>query len=404
VRAARRSYGTGSLYVRVDAAGREAWYGQWRAGGRKVKRRIGWKRAEGAREGLTAVQAETEMRRVMGETVVGPAAVGERLGLTELSRRYLVHLERAGRKPSTIAAVRAHVEHWLVPFFGDRSLDAIRAEDVNDLVTLMLAGRRPGALRRDKPLSPKTVRNAIGTLNAMYAHAQRKRWATTNPVREVELPAVPSHDDIRFLEPAEVEAVAAAARPGPYQAIDRALFLTAAMTGLRAGELVALRWRDVDWTAGRVRVRRSYVLGQYGTPKSRRSSRSVPMADAVAGELERLFQASSRQHDDDLVFADPVTGGPLSKRDMLKRFRAALAAAHLDETHRLHDLRHTFGTRMAAAGVSMRTLQEWMGHKDITTTQRYADYAPSAQEADLIAAAFGRGGNPGGNLSESQVT
>jgi integrase len=63
--------------------------------------------------------------------------------------------------------------------------------------------------------------------------------------------------------------------------------------------------------------------------------------------------------------------------------------AKLEEAHRFHDLRHTFGTRMAAAGVAMRTLQEWMGHRDIETTQRYADYAPSPHEAALVEAAFG---------------
>ena len=64
-----------------------------------------------------------------------------------------------------------------------------------------------------------------------------------------------------------------------YHEIDRALYLVAAMTGLRLGELLALRWRDVDWIAGVIRVRRNYVRGRYGTPKSRRSSRAVPMAD-----------------------------------------------------------------------------------------------------------------------------
>jgi integrase len=68
--------------------------------------------------------------------------------------------------------------------------------------------------------------------------------------------------------------------------------------------------------------------------------------------------------------------------------RKALKAAGLNEAHRFHDLRHTFGTQCAAAGVPMRTLQEWMGHKDIKTTQRYADYAPSAREADMIAPAL----------------
>jgi len=71
---------------------------------------------------------------------------------------------------------------------------------------------------------------------------------------------------------------------------------------------------------------------------------------------------------------------------------------------RFHDLRHTFGTRMAAAGVPMRTLQEWMGHKDFATTLIYADYAPSAHEADLVDSAFARGTNPGTNLSKSELT
>lgn len=72
---------------------------------------------------------------------------------------------------------------------------------------------------------------------------------------------------------------------------------------------------------------------------------------------------------------------------MLKRFKACLRAAGLREA-RFHDLRHTFGTRMAAAGVPIRTLQEWMGHRDFKTTLIYADYAPSAGEADLVQRAF----------------
>jgi integrase len=202
------------------------------------------------------------------------------------------------------------------------------------------------------------------------------------------LPEVEGDEDIRFLEPVECDALAASAIRGDYQAIDRAAYVTAPRTGLRHGEWIGLRWRDVDWTAMRIRVRQNHVLGEFGTPKSKRSTRSVPMAAEVGGELERLFKQSQYQGDDDLVFADPHTGGPLSKAANNRRFRKALKAAKLDETHRIHDLRHTFGTRCAAAGVPMRTLQEWMGHRDIATTQRYADYAPSAREAELIAAAF----------------
>lgn len=191
---------------------------------------------------------------------------------------------------------------------------------------------------------------------------------------------------------------------GEFQAIDRAIWRTAAMTGLRQGELLALRWRDVDWPAARIRVRQNWVLGEFGTPKSKRSTRSVPMADEVGGELERLFKQSRWQGDDDLVLAHPASGAPLYKPGVLRRMRKALNAAKLDESHRFHDLRHTFGTRMAAAGVPLRTLQEWMGHRDIATTQRYADYAPSAHEAEMVAAAFTRATNSSTNLREPDVT
>jgi len=95
---------------------------------------------------------------------------------------------------------------------------------------------------------------------------------------------------------------------------------------------------------------------------------------------------------------------PLTQTIALWRFRRDLKTAKLDPSRRFHDLRHTFGTQCAASGVPMRTLQEWMGHRDIQTTQRYADYAPSGREADMIAAAFGRGTNPGTNLREPELT
>jgi integrase len=168
----------------------------------------------------------------------------------------------------------------LVPFFGDGvGLDRARRRD------------RPVLVLEDKDLAPKTIRNVIATLSALFnfARSPQRRWAAINPCEGVDLPAVSKTEEIRFLTLDEVEALVAHARPGEFQAIDRAMFLTAAMTGLRKGELIALRWRDVDWTAGKIRVRRNYVRGEFGTPKSRSSTRSVPMADEVAGELDRLY-------------------------------------------------------------------------------------------------------------------
>jgi integrase len=215
------------------------------------------------------------------------------------------------------------------------------------------------------------------------------------------------HDsgEIRFLDEAEWEAVLRHVHTGDYAAVDRAFYVTAVMAGLRHGELIALRWRDVDWVAGRIRIRQNHVLGEFDTPKSRRGSRSVPMADRLAGELDRLHKALGAPNDDTLVFPDPITGEPLDKAANLRRYRKVLKAAALDAAHNLHGMRHTFGTRMAAAGVPMRVLQEWMGHREISTTQRYADYAPSQHESELMERAWtpdgGQGPVRGPVLSES---
>jgi integrase len=404
---ARRPYGSGSLYTRAGV-----WYGHWRAdGGRQVKRRVGEVRREGSRDGLTRTQAEAELRKLIGTVAAGPVVKGDALTIAELSSRYLADPEGPARKRATVEAVESVLRTWFAPYFAERDLRKISEQDVRELMGMMRDGRRPGArLKGDRhygrKLSAKSIRNYIGTLSALLSYAERRRWLEANVAGRVRLPAKPEHTEIRFLDPVEVRALVRAAP----QVIDRVLYLAAAMAGLREGELVALRWRDVDWTAARIRVRQNYVLGEFGTPKSRRSTRSVPMADDLAGELDRLFKASSWTGADDLVFAG-AHGGPLEKSTILRRFRRALAAAGLDDSHDFHDLRHTFGTAMAAAGVPMRTLQEWMGHRDIATTQIYADYAPSAHEAAFVEAAFGReslpaqlGSNLGSNLSESTET
>jgi integrase len=235
----------------------------------------------------------------------------------------------------------------------------------------------------------------------------RQGWATSNPCDDVDLPDVEDNGEIRFFDAEEVAALIRHAEPGPYQALDRLLYLAAERTGLRHGELIAWRYMDIDYAAMRARVRQNYVLGEFGSPKSRRSFRSLPLDEQLAGAIDRYRQANGDPVDDALVFADPITGEPLSKAADNRRFKRTLRAAGLDHERVLHGLRHSFGVRCAAAGIPIRTVQEWMGHRDIQTTQRYADYAPSPHEAEMIARAFAaddRGAIRGGNLSESEVT
>ena len=378
--AARRSYGSGRVYVRTDAAGRETFYGSWWSNGTRVKRRLGVKRARGSREGLTAAQAETELRRLMGD-VRPSSSAGDRLDMAEVGRRYRKHLEALGRKRSTLAAVEMTLRVWIEPHLGDRALDKIRPEDIEDLMRAMgKAG-----------VGAKSVRNYIGTLSAIFRFAMhpRRKWAISNPCEVIDLPPASTSEEIRFLTVSEVDALAKAAVAGEHQTLDRAMYVVAAMTGLRQGELIALRWQDVDRDARRVRVRRSHVLGEFDTPKSRRSERSVPLSRRVASELDRWRLETRWGSPDDLVFAEPASGEVLRRGALMRRYRRALKAAGVAPGHRFHDLRHTFGTAMAAAGVPMRTLQEWMGHRDLATTQRYADYAPNEREVEMVDRAFG---------------
>ncbi len=151
----------------------------------------------------------------------------------------------------------------------------------------MRRGDRPPGIKRAKAPSAKTVRNIVGTLPGCSptpsARAGRRAtrpapWTSRRPRR----PRRSGGSTRRKSTPSPPP-------PPPTRThLDRAKYLTAAKTGLRQGELVALLFRDIDWTAGAVRVRRNHVRRIDGTLKSRRSTRTVPMADDVARALEAL--------------------------------------------------------------------------------------------------------------------
>lgn len=173
---------------------------------------------------------------------------------------------------------------------------------------------------------------------------------------------------------------------------DAAIYLTAAFTGLRRGELVALRWREVDFPRRHIRVTASYTERALYSPKSGKA-RLVPMALTVAETLARLARRDQYTDGDDLVFPG-LAGRFLDGSALYRRYKAAIRRAGLRDL-RFHDLRHTFGTQVIGnPQVSILQLKEWMGHADIDTTMKYLHFAPRASDADLIAAAFS-GETPG---------
>jgi hypothetical protein len=123
---AKRSYGSGRLFVVTDKAGKESWYGSWYAGGVRIKRKIGDKRPPGSTHGLTRVQAERELRRRVEKDVI--VATAARRTLEAAGEQYVDHLEHVmDRKRSTIQDYRGYLRRHLVPFFGDRAIDRIDA-------------------------------------------------------------------------------------------------------------------------------------------------------------------------------------------------------------------------------------------------------------------------------------
>jgi integrase len=353
----RRARGTGSIVRRRQASGAVVLWGKFSVHGERRWVRLGLERQAGSKLGLTKTQAEAGLRREFEKASLEQPR-HERLEIGEAGERYIDRLEGLGRKRTTIADYRSTLRVHFVPFFGGRALDQIGIQLVEAFI---IAKQREGK-------AAKSISNYLGLLYSIFAYAEKRGWARSNPVALAEKPRTEPRDaDIRYLGIEELEKLIRAVSDDELGDVERVLYRTAAMTGLRRGELLALRWRDVDWTSGLIRVRRSYTRGEFGMPKSRRSSRAVPLADALAAELERHFQRSQFNGDDDLVFAHPLLGSVLDPSKLQKRFKKAAQRAELRPV-RFHDLRHTFGTRMAAAGAPLRAIQEWMGHRDSRTT------------------------------------
>jgi integrase len=368
----RRGYGTGSL-KRVGGS----WIGSWYTpGGTKIRRKVGPARTLGERDGLTVAQAETRFRKM--REAERPRTSAERVTMVEAGEELRRRLEIRGRKKSHRLTVESDLRNHIAPFFAGKELERIEPRDIERYIAVKLG-----------TLAPKTVRNHLNTMHSVFEIGLRMDWCQRNPVKLADRPVIKSTETrIKFLDQPELEKLLALPYPDDaFGAIEPTLYLTAAMTGLRQGELIGLRWRDVDFDARKARVVSPYVRGEFNDPKSEDSGRSVPLAKRVSDALTALHERSLYGAESDLVFCHPETGHPLDRSKLVRRFKRALQRAKVRRIT-FHELRHTFGTRMAANGVPLRTIQHWMGHADSKTTQIYAHYQPSDAEADTVDIAF----------------
>ena len=364
---------TGHVF-RVERARGPVWYAKYRLpDGRQVQKKLGPAWTERGRPPagyFTKRQAEAWLREILDEARRGTLSGMVRTGATfaDAAAEWLRYVEHdRGRKPSTVDGYRSIVRSELLPRFGDMALESVTPS----VIEAWQASMTQAASTRTK---------ALVLMHGIFQRA-RKVWSLpTNPVADVEKPPLSRSGDLQVFSPEEVWALTRAAASEQ----DASLFLTAAFTGLRMGELLALRWRDVDFAGSSVRVRASYYAGHLTTPKSGKV-RAVPLAPDVASALAQLGRRENWVGDDDLVFAGEA-GSYLDGSALRRRYKAALDAAGLRPL-RFHDLRHTFGTRMIAKA-DIRRVQEWMGHADIQTTMRYLHFAPRDEDAALVAEAF----------------
>ncbi len=373
-----RSVPVSGHVFRVDGARGPVWRAKYRLpDGRQVQKKVGpaWTgRGRPAAGYYTKRTAEEWLDRILASARDGTLPGIRRTGVTvsEAVEEFLRYVERdRQRKASTVRDYRSVLANHVLPAFGDRRLEDVTLEDVEHWAR---------ALGGTSGMSNRTKAKIVTVFHGVMERARRVWKLPLNPVSDVEKPRAAVASSIDVLSAEEVMALVRAAESEQ----DAAVILTAAFTGLRQGELVALRWRDVDFGGQHIRVTASYTNGVLSSPKSGKV-RAVPMAPAVAQSLARLAAEAQHAGDDALVFPG-IDGVYLDASALLKRYKRALTRAGLRPL-RFHDLRHTFGTRMITKADIVR-VQEWMGHADIDTTRKYLHFAPRPDDAALVAEAF----------------
>jgi integrase len=274
-----------------------------------------------------------------------------------------------------------HMVDRMKKIFGEKFGAKLRLEDVAEET---VEGFRDALV--EEGLADRTVNKYLTVLHGLFVWAQRLYKLPANPVANVERRPHAKRGNIDVFSREEVLALVRAAASEQ----DGTVYLTAAFTGLRLGELLALRWRDVDFANSAIHVRQNFTNGRVDTPKSGQE-RVVPMADEVAEALAKLGRRDEYTGNDDLVFCG-AQGGHLAGHKLRDRYKAALKKAGLREL-RFHDLRHTFGSH-AIRTADSREVMEWMGHQDLATTQRYLQFKPRQDAARRISEAFRAGSVP----------
>ncbi|MGC1214735.1 MAG: tyrosine-type recombinase/integrase [Micromonospora sp.] len=369
----RRSHGEGSVYEQRP--------GMWAAvvdlGWIDGKRRRKYVYAKSEAE---AIRKRDDLRRrhALGENLAAQPRT-----LSDWLDEWIAMKAQEGTRASTLRGYRWLIESHIRPTLGNVAL--------SKLTPTMI--RRVLSAKASADLSATTVRHIHGMIRNVLGDAVREELLHRNPAHAVRAPSV-RQQERRALTVEEARRLIERFRGDRLEA----LWVCALTVGLRRGELLGLRWSDVDFGAGTLTVRQTLLRagGQlhFAEPKTERSRRTVPVPEQTMAlfrshrrrqAAERL-QAGERWQDFGLIFASTI-GTPMEPRNVDRAWHATRARAGLPWL-RLHDLRHACATFLLASGASPRTVMKTLGHSQITLTMNtYAHVLAEVERAAMDAAA-----------------
>lgn len=326
--------------------------------------------------GKTRAEVKVKLAALQAELNRGRLPAGRTPTVAEFLRSWLETSVRPRLRPLTYAGYRVNVEKHILPTLGRLRLDQLTPLHVQEMMNERLAAG----------LSTKSVAYIHQVLRTALGLAVRWDMVSRNVARLVDRPRV-QRKQIQPFTPDEARRFLVAVRGHRLEA----LFSVALALGLRQGEALGLRWDDIDFSAGTLRI--SHQLQRIDSkltlvpPKTEKSRRTLVMPSMIVERLhehekrqvaEKLW-AGSKWQESGLVFANRV-GQPTQARRVIEQFHDALAHSGLRRV-RFHDLRHSCATLLLVQGVSPRVVMEVLGHSEIALTMNaYSHVVPELQQ------------------------
>lgn len=350
----------------------------WGATRRTGKRRQKWITVRGTKREAEAVLAEALAAASQGKFGLASSA----LTLAGLLRTWL-DASRRKWKPTTEDCMRRSVDVW-VEVLGAVPVVKLTAADVERALTLF---------EKERKYAPKTFRRLFTVLRCAMRWAVKRKLVGSNPVDDVEPPAVPRREVRVWTEEEATRFLTAAAGTEKYT-----LFRTALATGMHLGELLAFRWEDVDFESGAVFVRRTLadkaaVKGViFQEPKSAASIRRIPLDPGTVQALKEhrkkqaavRLKAGGKWQDYGLVFCTK-NGMPYDHSDVRQVMGGLIKRAKVPYI-RFHDIRHTHASLLLKYGIHPKVMAERLGHASVKTTlDTYSHLLPDTQAAAVTA-------------------